>query len=365
MFQLFGEVVLGLSQGSVSELLSKPKPWHLLSIKGREPFIRMKMWLEDAQNIHKLQRIKTERKESNKRRRSRLELPGDGDSSDAYPALATSPNAAKKSRVLFSEEQKEALLLAFALDPYPNMPAVEFLCQELGLTHRTITNWFHNHRMRLKQQSATGDAVLPPPPPPPAGREGGHFEPLQFRLLLGQRLQELRAERGLPPQLPLPGLPLSYLSGGGHDEQAGGLDLTMKSDDGDGEQSGSGSGSGSEASRSASSSPAPAGAADGADSGPEPAPRSRRKPAAPQWLNPQWGAEEPRPLINGVCVLQTALSTPRPTAGSPEQRLQPSPRRSPEPAEEPAEQPEPEPEPMEQEPAAEPDCGSPSAGSAQ
>ena len=38
--RLFGEAVLGLSQGSVSELLSKPKPWHQLSIKGREPFIR-------------------------------------------------------------------------------------------------------------------------------------------------------------------------------------------------------------------------------------------------------------------------------------------------------------------------------------
>ena len=38
--KLFGEAVLGLSQGSVSELLSKPKPWHQLSIKGREPFIR-------------------------------------------------------------------------------------------------------------------------------------------------------------------------------------------------------------------------------------------------------------------------------------------------------------------------------------
>ena len=33
--QLFGELVLGLSQGSVSELLSKPKTWHMLSIKGR------------------------------------------------------------------------------------------------------------------------------------------------------------------------------------------------------------------------------------------------------------------------------------------------------------------------------------------
>jgi len=39
--RLFGETVLGLSQGSVSDLLARPKPWHLLTQKGREPFIRM------------------------------------------------------------------------------------------------------------------------------------------------------------------------------------------------------------------------------------------------------------------------------------------------------------------------------------
>lgn len=65
-YQIFGEAVLGLSQGSVSELLSKPKPWHMLSIKGREPFIRMQLWLSDSNNIDKLQAIKTERRELNK-----------------------------------------------------------------------------------------------------------------------------------------------------------------------------------------------------------------------------------------------------------------------------------------------------------
>lgn len=52
--KLFGEAVLGLSQGSVSELLSKPKPWHMLSIKGREPFIKMHLWLSDPQNVEQL-----------------------------------------------------------------------------------------------------------------------------------------------------------------------------------------------------------------------------------------------------------------------------------------------------------------------
>ena len=39
--------VLGLSQGSVSDMLSRPKPWSKLTQKGREPFIRMQLWLLD------------------------------------------------------------------------------------------------------------------------------------------------------------------------------------------------------------------------------------------------------------------------------------------------------------------------------
>ena len=49
--RLFGEAVLGLSQGSVSDLLARPKPWHMLTQKGREPFIRMKIFHEDEVNI--------------------------------------------------------------------------------------------------------------------------------------------------------------------------------------------------------------------------------------------------------------------------------------------------------------------------
>ena len=46
--------MLGLSQGSVSDLLARPKPWHMLTQKGREPFIRMKMFLDDENAVHKL-----------------------------------------------------------------------------------------------------------------------------------------------------------------------------------------------------------------------------------------------------------------------------------------------------------------------
>ena len=52
--RLFGECILGLSQGSVSDLLARPKPWIMLTQKGREPFIRMQMFIDDPDAIKKL-----------------------------------------------------------------------------------------------------------------------------------------------------------------------------------------------------------------------------------------------------------------------------------------------------------------------
>ncbi|CAG0895356.1 unnamed protein product, partial [Darwinula stevensoni] len=330
--KIFGEAVLGLSQGSVSELLSKPKPWHMLSIKGREPFIRMQLWLSDPNNIEKLQTLKNERREANKRRRS-APVPDpptpsgadvSSDSADVYAFGTPSPTSpAKKQRVLFSDEQKEALRLAFQLDPYPSVATMEFLAQELGLTSRTITNWFHNHRMRLKQQAPHDDRGgngLPSAP-----REGPQsFDPMQFRFLLQQRLLELHKERVasgssplsmIPPPFPHPG---SYPFFNPLIAGLGGLDLRLvppTSDSGDaaplnlkrdpdselsedsdagsnGDSNGSGSSAAKETTRKEPDKTAPSRS-------------SRRKPAAPQWVNPDWQHQDKDVIINGVCVMQT------------------------------------------------------------
>lgn len=55
--RVFGHYVLGLSQGSVSEILARPKPWSKLTIRGKEPFHKMKQFLSDEQNILALRSI--------------------------------------------------------------------------------------------------------------------------------------------------------------------------------------------------------------------------------------------------------------------------------------------------------------------
>ena len=49
--RLFAKFVLGLSQGTVSELLSKPKPWDKLTEKGRDSYRKMHAWACDEAAI--------------------------------------------------------------------------------------------------------------------------------------------------------------------------------------------------------------------------------------------------------------------------------------------------------------------------
>lgn len=365
----------------------------MLSIKGREPFIRMQLWLSDANNVDRLQALKNERREANKRRRSTG--PGlqdnssdtsSNDTSEFYTSNSPGPGSVgstgappnKKQRVLFSEEQKEALRLAFALDPYPNVATIEFLATELALSTRTITNWFHNHRMRLKQQVPHG--APSEPVPSRESQSGAPFDPVQFRILLNQRLMELQKERMGLSGVPLPYPPyfaanpnLAALIGRGllptneadlaalnnaFKEQLSGLDLSIGGSlkrerdeysddeaDGDGEMASCddmilmkrqmanikrnesivtpheiNNVSDADDDDNGDNDLSAAALAIQASSR-----TSRRKPAAPQWVNPVWQDDkkpanasatgrtpaEDEVIINGVCVMQQATDYSR------------------------------------------------------
>lgn len=77
--RLFGECILGLSQGSVSDLLARPKPWNMLTQKGREPFIRMQIFIEDPDAIKRLM--------SNQYNKAMPIVPEKGKSACSVPSL--------------------------------------------------------------------------------------------------------------------------------------------------------------------------------------------------------------------------------------------------------------------------------------
>ncbi|KAM9391899.1 homeobox protein cut-like 2 [Pholidichthys leucotaenia] len=160
--RLFGETILGLTQGSVSDLLSRPKPWHKLSLKGREPFVRMQLWLNDPHNVDKLRAMKKmEKKAYLKRRYGLLSTGSDSDSPSTRsecvsPALASLDfcpySQAKKPRVVLGAEEKDALRKAYLLEPYPSQNTIEMLASQLNLKTNTVINWFHNYRSRMRRE---------------------------------------------------------------------------------------------------------------------------------------------------------------------------------------------------------------------
>ncbi|KAM8768049.1 homeobox protein cut-like 1 isoform 2-T2 [Acanthopagrus schlegelii] len=156
--RLFGETILGLTQGSVSDLLARPKPWHKLSLKGREPFVRMQLWLQDPHSVEKLMDMKRlEKKAYMKRRLSSL---SDGHSVDVglvgqeYIQGSQSPGQQhlKKPRVVLGPEEKEALKRAYQQKPYPSPKTIEELASQLNLKTSTVINWFHNYRSRIRRE---------------------------------------------------------------------------------------------------------------------------------------------------------------------------------------------------------------------
>ena len=55
--RLFAKYVLGLSQGTVSELLSKPKCWEKLTEKGRDSYRKMHAWVYDERAVAMLKTL--------------------------------------------------------------------------------------------------------------------------------------------------------------------------------------------------------------------------------------------------------------------------------------------------------------------
>uniref|UniRef100_A0A8C9TIL4 Homeobox protein cut-like n=1 Tax=Scleropages formosus TaxID=113540 RepID=A0A8C9TIL4_SCLFO len=173
--RLFGETILGLTQGSVSDLLARPKPWHKLSLKGREPFVRMQLWLSDPRNVEKLMDMKRmEKKAYMKRRHSSVSesqpaepgLPGGEGSQSGSPQHQQ--HQLKKPRVVLAPEEKEALKRAYQQKPYPSPKTIEELASQLNLKTSTVINWFHNYRSRIRRelfieeiQAAAGEGSSP------------------------------------------------------------------------------------------------------------------------------------------------------------------------------------------------------------
>ena len=259
------------------------------------------MWMNDPANIDKLSSLKPEpRRPGDGKRRFNGDSHSDRssplDTMDEGSNPGSELGSTKKPRGPVSDEQREALNIAFALDPFPAPATIEFLSTELGLDVKIVGGWFNNHRLRLKQLHGVSIEALFAS----AEDTQSAFDPTKFRILLAHRRMELQGGAGFP-FLP-PGInPALFNLPPRSDGLDAGLDLRFKTDDGRLEEEAMSDGGGSDKNNESDE-------ARRSPTAEESTPRSRRKPAAPQWVNPDLlSAEEcsentTEQPINGVCV---------------------------------------------------------------
>ncbi|PFX20989.1 homeobox protein onecut-like [Stylophora pistillata] len=128
---VFARKVLNRSQGTLSDVLRKPKPWNELR-GGREIFRKMKEWL-DLPEVKRIPQLRAE---------AALELDAKARSEEE------SGPPKKKTRLYFTDSQKRALFAIFKETKKPSKEMQNALAEELGLERETVANFFMNARRR-------------------------------------------------------------------------------------------------------------------------------------------------------------------------------------------------------------------------
>ncbi|EFO27593.2 CUT domain-containing protein [Loa loa] len=160
----FGDVVLGVSPGGVSELLAKPKTWEQLSPRARDLYLRMSEWLGELDGNRRVHETSTPTPLLSSSLTATFSNMVDTLASTGALTKSLSPQKRKAAlnttavgelpkkaqRTVITDQQKEALKHVFERDQHPNQRTIEQLSQTLSLSTRTVSNWFHNYRTRQK-----------------------------------------------------------------------------------------------------------------------------------------------------------------------------------------------------------------------
>ncbi|KAK6746059.1 hypothetical protein RB195_012274 [Necator americanus] len=205
--RLFGEAVLGISAGGCSELFLRPRRWSTLSVRGREPFEKMRAWLADKDAVQRL--LVKERIETGLPLEKNL-VNGNGKRLSDPPY---EPPPRKVQRTIITEQQKEALRFVFQHEHHPSQKTVELLSLKLNLNIRTVNNWFHNHRTRQKASLKEGKVYPPAVASIPASKNWQQ----DLHTILENASRFALMEEAPPTMVQVPATPLFTSSG---DERA-------------------------------------------------------------------------------------------------------------------------------------------------
>ncbi|MGH0142582.1 UNVERIFIED_CONTAM: hypothetical protein FKN15_053728 [Acipenser sinensis] len=163
--RIFGHYVLGLSQGSVSEILARPKPWNKLTIRGKEPFHKMKQFLSDEQNILALRSIQGRQRENPGQNLNRVfqELPKrrNGSEGNITTRIRTSESGSDEAIKSILEQAKRELQVQKTVEPsQPPPPSSSVSGGSIGSSDEAIRSILEQARREMEAQQAALEPVL-------------------------------------------------------------------------------------------------------------------------------------------------------------------------------------------------------------
>ncbi|XP_040194349.1 homeobox protein cut-like 1 isoform X3 [Rana temporaria] len=157
--RIFGHYVLGLSQGSVSEILARPKPWNKLTVRGKEPFHKMKQFLSDEQNILALRSIQGRQRENPGQNLNRLfqEVPKrrNGSEGNITTRIRTSETGSDDAIKSILEQAKRELQVLKTVEPAQPSSA-----SSSGNSDDTIRSILQQARREMEAQQAAFEPAL-------------------------------------------------------------------------------------------------------------------------------------------------------------------------------------------------------------
>ncbi|UMM40803.1 hypothetical protein L5515_017315 [Caenorhabditis briggsae] len=149
----FAERILCRSQGTLSDLLRKPKPWNMLK-SGQETFRRMHKWLQQPLTA-RLSILDMSTEEAAEAQGLLPPTPVPSGARKRRMNSDESDPAAKVARFVFTTHQKQTLQSVYKITQRPTREMHQKLADYLEISIETVENFFMNARRRDRHRQAT------------------------------------------------------------------------------------------------------------------------------------------------------------------------------------------------------------------
>ncbi|PIC48036.1 hypothetical protein B9Z55_007166 [Caenorhabditis nigoni] len=138
--------VINRSQGTLSAILNKPKPWSFIGAAGRQTFVRLYNWINlpekkrleivNKNTVWDVPEEKNEKKCDKRKRKSTDE-----------------PSTTKRARIEFTNVQRQVLEAIYEKTDRPTADVIQMIAEKLDLDETTVSNYFQNTRTRNKAKA--------------------------------------------------------------------------------------------------------------------------------------------------------------------------------------------------------------------